>query len=64
MYFDMKNYLKSNRNHTAEHIKKNAGGIWVLSAGGNFSVDNIDFMAQCCTIKITSANQSWNFSAV
>jgi hypothetical protein len=31
---------------------------------GNFSVDIIDFMAQYCTIKITSANQSWNFSAV
>jgi len=21
MYFDIKNYLKSNRNHTAKHIK-------------------------------------------
>jgi len=41
-----------------------AGGIWVLTSGGNFSVSTADVMAQCATVKIKVGSQAWFMSLV
>nr|TKS03797.1 hypothetical protein D5086_0000149430 [Populus alba] len=41
-----------------------AGGIWVLTSGGNFSVSTIDVMAQCAIVEIKAGSQSWFMSLV
>jgi hypothetical protein len=33
-----------------------AGGIWVLTSGGNFSVSTVDVMAQCATVEVKTGS--------
>jgi hypothetical protein len=41
-----------------------AGGIWVLTSGGNFSVSTVDVMAQCATVEVKTGSQAWFISLV
>ena len=41
-----------------------AGGVWVLTSGGQFNTSIIVSMSQSITLEIQASNQTWSLSAI